>query len=410
MIWANSETSYLTEGEERFHFFKYQERFRKTSPPIHTGPLIKFHGLSKENDLTNLRPPSNWFTLKVDRATKLYSALSFENFLKCICVRPCSTSTPARHDALSEIKHMAFSTQKNREEIVVPTSWKSGKAGRGHVIVNLDGLWQPLPYFLDTLRASLAVVNDSQDRKRLYEVFWKESRKPFRLLDLPGELRNVIYAFALGTSVEPGAYPPIGENALFIFSPYGQLVEPNRVLLLTCKQVCREVLYVLSQHTKFTFSRITWTRAFFTKKKCLRQQLQKRLEDQGLYSIRSKIKNVRLFFPFDQFLQFFGAQLSEEKQWRPSPAATYLRQLQLDKLELHIDHPAHMRHCDWLNGGCHETVVEWILAAAFPYIKNHPVKLTGYVKDSVKTSFMEKIEAAQKGQTVTQPTILATEL
>lgn len=400
MFLSTDQIESLTESEERFHFIKYANRLRQKELPIHEGPLVTFYhtlNVNSEADWANKPPPKeDWFTREVFLAVKKYASQSFYNYVKAIRIGTCSTYVPKQRDTYSEIKNMIFRVEGGPKQIMIPVSFKRDSIEGNHIVVYLNGLWQPLTAFLDMLHPSLSSLNDSQQRKNLCQTFWKTNRMYFRFLHLPGELRDIIYKFALGPSVEPGAYPRSTGKEQPKRNLKGKILNgPNRALLVSCKQVCREMLYVLSQSTVFTFSRLVPANKFFTGKASLRHQLQHRLEQQNIFSVRPRIKHVKLCFPHDQFLRFFGAQLTEEKRFHLSHAAASLQALELDSLELEIQHPYVMQHCEWLNDGCHETVVGWILDAAFPYVKNFPVRLTGCLKDSVKAAFYERLETAR---------------
>ena len=341
-------------------------------------------------------PEPDWFTRHVSRAVKKYASQSFYNYLKDIDVGTCSTFIPKQRHIYSDVKNMTFRVERASKEFVIPASLKRDYIQGHHIVVFLNGSWQPLESFLDTLHPSQAGLNDSTRRKLLCATFWKGNSRIFPFLDLPRELRDMVYRFALGPSVEPGAYPPsTAKEYARKKSKVKALDGPNRNLLVSCKQVCREMLYILSHYTVFDFSSLVPANKFFTKKASLRPKIQRKLEKQDIFSVRPRIRNIKLSFPHHQFLTFFGAQLTEDKRFNLSNAAASLQAFELDTLELHIQHPYVMQDCDWLQDGCHEVAVGWILDAAFPYVKNHPTRLTGCVKDSTKAAFHDRLETAR---------------
>ncbi|KAL9083994.1 MAG: hypothetical protein Q9165_008270 [Trypethelium subeluteriae] len=401
MASSANDLEYLTEAEERFHFVKYQSRLREQRPPVHEGPLITLHrtwNTKPEHTWSSLPPPPpDYFTRAVQLAIKHYSSKYLENYLKGIQADECSKMLPVQHETYSDIKNIGFNLQGTTREFVVPAARKRDPTTNLYpIVVYLNGSWRPLECFLDTLHPPPEVMKDKMRRKLRGEAFWKENGGAFPFLKLPRELRDIIYVYALGPSVELREYQPYRKKKQprVIVNDHVR-VGPNIELLCCCQQICREALYILSRCVTFDFCLLGFTNHYFTKKAVPRHSTERRLRRKGIdYLDLTKIRHVRLAFSPDQFLQFFGAQLSEEKRWRLSRAAASLQNIELDSLELEIQHPYVMERCDWLKRGCHETVVSWILDAAFPYIKHLPVRLTGCVKDSVREEFSARLKTA----------------
>ncbi|KAL9079071.1 MAG: hypothetical protein Q9157_002039 [Trypethelium eluteriae] len=401
MASSGNDLEYLTEAEERLHFVKYQSRLREECPPVHEGPLITFHrtwNTKAEHTWSSLPPsPPDYFIRAVELEIKRYSSKCFENCLKGINADECSKMLPVQHDIYSDIKNVAFSLSGTTREFVVPAARKRDLiTNLFPIVVYLNGSWRPLEYFLDTLHPPPEVLKDNRRRKLQGETFWRENGRTFPFLNLPRELRDMIYIHALGPSVQPREYQPYRwKKQRRVIVDDCIRVGPNIGLLCSCQQICREALYMLSRWIPFDFCHLHFANQYFTKKAISRHPIERKLRKKGIECLDlTKIRHVRLAFGPDEFLQFFGAQLSGEKRWRLSRAAASLQNLELDTLELEIQHPYLMERCDWLKRGCHETVVSWILDAAFPYIKHLPVKLTGCVKDSVREEFNARLQTA----------------
>ena len=80
----------------------------------------------------------------------------------------------------------------------------------------------------------------------------------------------------------------------------------------------------------------------------------------------------------------------------PSSAAYNLRKLKLTRLNLNIAPPSPVTASDWLDGACQKTVVDWILAAAWPFVRGHPITVKGFIKTNQKVEFELAAEEQQE--------------
>jgi hypothetical protein len=116
--------------------------------------------------------------------------------------------------------------------------------------------WRPLSSFLQHLKPS-ADWNDDGNSSTLKSMqlrweqqarWWLANGKKFPLLDLPAELRNLIYGHVFGAFVEP--YPTARARRLGP-STYNTLAKtPNFNLLQTCKLVHNEASHILFHFTR----------------------------------------------------------------------------------------------------------------------------------------------------------------
>ncbi|KAK3722926.1 hypothetical protein LTR37_002071 [Vermiconidia calcicola] len=199
--------------------------------------------------------------------------------------------------------------------------------------------------------------------------WWLANGKKFRILELPSEIREVIYAFAFGAKVEP--YPTNRSRRLGQYTRLILTRKPNSSLLRTCKLIYQEASNILFMYTPFYVEHYGVVSAL------LRNIPQ-----------RSSIRQLELALTHDDFFRMFGGKPDENGERRePSRASKALRRMNINRLELKFAPPSAVTASDWLDGACQKTVVDWILEAAWPAICGHPVQISGYVKNLQKRAF-----------------------
>lgn len=78
-----------------------------------------------------------------------------------------------------------------------------------------------------------------------------------------------------------------------------------------------------------------------------------------------------------------------------SRAAVALKHMRFTKLRLTIAPPSPATASGLFDDACQKAAVKWILEAAWPFVRGHPVELSGFVKTSQKVAFEEKCQAAR---------------
>lgn len=112
----------------------------------------------------------------------------------------------------------------------------------------------------------------------------------------------------------------------------------------------------------------------------------------------ARIRRLQLALSHFDFFKLFGLHLGDEHESniRPSRVRSALRQMTLIHLELRFEAPSLYCERRWLEGACQKTIVKWIWAAAWPFVRGHPVTVTGYVKTSQKEAFAAQIAHERK--------------
>lgn len=221
--------------------------------------------------------------------------------------------------------------------------------------------------------------------------FWSANGRTFPFLDLPAELRNEVYRFAMC----PKAYPYKYKNNP-IQSKYFHIDEaPNTSLLRVNKLVRREASMILFKDTAFCFFE-NFSPLFFS---------------QAVGPIhKGSLRELELSFNHMGFLNFFGADLGYEHTKLEEPeAAKVLGKLSLHRLCLRFPHPSELRRYRWLKTGCQTTICSWILEAAEPYLKRIPkVELEGSIKTKQKKDFLAYLEEQRQGGSGARGVLLLT--
>ena len=72
-----------------------------------------------------------------------------------------------------------------------------------------------------------------------------------------------------------------------------------------------------------------------------------------------------------------------------------LKHMKLTRLRLTIAPPSTTTASGMFDGACQKAAVEWILDAAWPFVRGHLVELSGFVKTSQKAAFEAKCDATR---------------
>lgn len=253
----------------------------------------------------------------------------------------------------------------------------------GGVYVHLADTWAHLAEYLARLSPPADIWTASKDRlssddkSKLWRdqwVWWGRNGNRFRLLDLPFEIREIIYGFAVVGTVQP--YPRARCRRLLPSHAESLAARlPNVKLLRTNKQVSLEASHLLYRDSVFLIEKRPIFQDGIMAKK----------------AIRNRIMKLNLSLSHKDFFKIFGFKVSDVRiDWKPKNAAKALRNTNLEEVLLDIAMPQKAAEAPWLERSCQKTVVDWILEAAWPWVKGHHVKLQGGVKTLQRDEFLKK--------------------
>nr|OQO08735.1 hypothetical protein B0A51_17884 [Rachicladosporium sp. CCFEE 5018] len=257
---------------------------------------------------------------------------------------------------------------------------------QGQVRVVLDRKLQHVSAYLDRLAAHVEIKEKRlriDKPKRRYAAlekqaeWWSVNGQSFKLLELPGELRESIFQFALEGEIE--VYPATAKSKRRRWR--ARKSEPTIGLLPTNRQVYEEA------------SRVFYRRRLI--KVANPMVLQRTLKNTRF---TTRIQKLELSLNHYDFLRFFGMDRDYPEDrlvYKHRSCAGMLRNMQLTSLELRFVPPGTTTSWKWLDEACQETVVGWILEVAWEHVKGHPVALTGYIKTVQNVAF-EGANAAWK--------------
>ncbi len=257
-----------------------------------------------------------------------------------------------------------------------------------HVSIRTGQTWVALEKYLDIYSSRKRTGSGNyfcssppsrSEMSASLQKFWAVNGKSFRFLDLPAELRNNVYRFAMGPQAYPYRYKTDSRH-----TKYFDVEEaPNTSLLRINKQTRREATRVLFSETIFCFFD-NFSPLCFTL-------------DVASIDVKA-LRHLELSFSHVGFLNFFGADLGSHNKIEEHEAAMVLRRLALDGICLCFPHPSELRRCRWLRSGCQTTICCWILEAAQPYIKHiRIIELEGSIKTRQKADFLAELERERRG-------------
>lgn len=262
------------------------------------------------------------------------------------------------------------------------------------VELEIDNIWTDMEDWMTTLIQPEPIFDAVRNRDSMYR-WWRFNGKFFRILDLPGELREAITKYALFLE---GDYTVI---------PYRLLLGGNRVfypqrphtmgLLLTSKQIAHEAAHLLYDKGRFIFyARRSFERFLYrTSKKTL-----------------DRLQHIELRMTHLEYIEMFGGLFRiktsrtedrpPERLWGCVETHKLNALSNLQELTFHICHPAQILpdlplhnkdNLDFLeyvfHPFCQKHIVDFILRLAAPYMYrlHHRVEVTGYAKHFQKEQF-----------------------
>jgi len=311
-----------------------------------------------------------------------YRILSFENFGLSINIVPAAEAAPRFNLCGTFIGYEKYRIATYREsDSPKPMRIRFSATSAGNDEVQLHFLcnWHPVPEFLRHIKLIPDDSEPSTSSGRLNRQWnwWMKNGKRFRLLDLPVEMREIIYGFVFGPRIEPFPNSRARRRGK-TNAPFAAL-QPAAALLSLSQQVRAEASNICFSHTTFYVEHLG---------------ILKRLTNH--FKPCNSIRRLHLSLSHYGYLKLFNHIPSEDNNYGVGSCASDMRMMTLNVLEMQIAAPSPITESDALDGACQKIVVDWILKAALPYIGTHPVKLTGFVKSKQKAAFEAACRAARK--------------
>lgn len=203
-------------------------------------------------------------------------------------------------------------------------------------------------------------------------AWWRANRKTFRFLELPVEIRELVYNHTFGTTIEP--YPTskarrLGQKTQAILSRV-----PSAKTLLLSRQIYKEASAQLFLYTTFFVEHLGVLGALLSNKEQ-----------------RQRIRRLRLALSHHDYFRLFGGLSGqcggERVEYHTHRMAEGLQKMRLNSLDLIVSTPSSTTGHGCFEGACQKTMVEWLLEAAWPIVRGQPIKVNGYIKAQQKATF-----------------------
>ena len=229
----------------------------------------------------------------------------------------------------------------------------------GGIQVFFRGSWKPISAYLNEVGTENTVEQfDAELALRRQSEWWKNNGKTFDLNKLPAELREIVYGHVLPVMAQPHRRRKC------------KFVAPNHTMALmrTNKRIHDEVKHVLYQTKTFLIQHYP----VMTKTVCNKL-------------LQQNIRHLTLSFSNNGYLNLF--HFDPKSITFPFPLIyPELREMKLKTFEFHIATPSYTQ---LIENACQVAAVDLILSLAWPSVKGHPIKISGWIKTSQK----ERIES-----------------
>lgn len=318
-----------------------------------------------EKVLLRRRRKEDQVVQNLDKQVKAYKAKSFENFINAgvrVNFRESETAGPFIGSNGKMFGFNEYHVDIWGEELY-RVSVSLRRNGQVH-IRHLDG-WVKVSEYLCHLKVKIDphyTDGTPEMRSDLQSQWWRVNGKAFPLLQLPRELRDIIYDYSFGSKIEP--YPTNKARL-------GAKAKPQRgvALMRVNRQVSSEIRSLLGRQTPFLIEH---------------NRIMALLLSSPLR--RNHIRRLELALSHKEFINLFGFTFPDvhyETRWQ----AKALRGMQLKHLMLRIARPSLITGSVIFDGACQKVATGWILSAAWPWVKGHAVEIAGYVKRQQKAEF-----------------------
>ncbi|KAK4900647.1 hypothetical protein LTR27_002363 [Elasticomyces elasticus] len=313
------------------------------------------------------KPRGDQVIAKVEQAIRAYRAASFANYINIGLEFSLVPTGDAREILDSYGKWLGYDKYTldvwGEDQFDVRMSlWHNGEVRIWH-----RRQWVAVADYLRYLKVKIdPTYSDGtpEMRSKVQARWWKENGKSFPLFELPRELRDLLYGFYFGHSIEPRYAHKARPGAIAKASCTATLMRLNRRTL----QECRELL---NRQTPFLIKH----------RRTLRSLLVE-YPDQ-----RHHVRRLELALSHSDFLKLFGFPFEDNVPYEAQSAAKVLAEMSLKHLIIRIAAPSLITGCPPLDGGCQRVITRWILSAAWPYVGCNPVEIQGYVTKQQKDDF-----------------------
>lgn len=238
----------------------------------------------------------------------------------------------------------------------------------------------PPPSVFESGKALIPAEKDIQWDEQW--AWWRNNGKRFRLLDLPREIRDIIYSFAAGRGkVQPYPYDScrrIGPALSRLYTARNP--DKAGLMMPISKQVLEEYRQELFRDRHFYFEH--------------RRLLRKFAECTTVYN---RVTRLELSLSHIGYFSLFGFYVDEEYKCDTSWSAVgALREMRLKEFKFFINCPQRVTCSNLTDDACQRVMCDWIFEAAYDWLKGHPVQVTGWIKTDQREAFQRKLDDARK--------------
>lgn len=198
----------------------------------------------------------------LDRDIYYFRIASFENYSLEISLAPSVNASKAHDTNGNFIGYDSYDLGVySRTPESVSARISPSDSGAVEIMGRED--WGPVSTLLNRLEATIdwnAPFGNSRYQIQMWRAehqqrWWAANGKTFKFLNLPAEVREMIYEYAVGPKVEP--YPRAKTRKLGDMGCAGMVARmANTNLLFTCKFVYREASDILFRRTTFFVDRV----------------------------------------------------------------------------------------------------------------------------------------------------------